>query len=81
MEEAKVLDLIILCCWKALELPVVLGEPIGTDLEHAEGGVAALVGGIHRADGLIGLLYLALLTQVENFFNGHALVKVKDYRL
>lgn len=71
MEGTKVLDLINLCCWKALELPVVLGEPIGTDLEHAEGGVAALVGGIHRADSIIGLLYLTLLAQVENFFDYH----------
>ena len=37
--------------------------------EHAEGCVAALVGCIHRADGIIGLLYLALLAQVEYLFD------------
>ena len=40
--------------------------------EHAEGGVATLVGGIHRADGIISFLYATLLTQVENIFDGHS---------
>ena len=43
-------------------------EDIAGGPEHAEGGVATLVGGVHRTDGLIGLLYPTLPPQVENIF-------------
>ena len=46
-------------------------EDVGSGPEHAEGGVSALMGGIHGADGVVGLLYAALLAQVENFFDSH----------
>lgn len=46
-------------------------EDVSSGPEHAEGGVAAFVGCVHGADSLIGLLYASLLTQVENFFDGH----------
>ena len=37
-------------------------EDVGSGPEHTEGGVAATVGGVHRAYGVIGLLYAALLS-------------------
>ena len=37
-------------------------EDVGSGPEHTEGGVAATVGSVHRAYGVIGLLYAALLS-------------------
>ena len=37
-------------------------KDVGSGPEHAEGGVAATVGGVHRAYGVVGLLYAALLS-------------------
>ena len=46
-------------------------QNVASHPEHAEGGVFALVDGIHGADGIVGLLEAALLAEVEYFFYGH----------
>ena len=54
-------------------------EDVSGSPEHAEGGVATLVGGIHRADGIISFLYATLLTQVEYLFNSHMISMESKY--
>lgn len=46
-------------------------EDVCTRPKHAEGGIFTLVYGIHGADGIIGLFYLALLTKFDYFLDGH----------
>ena len=48
-----------------------LFEYIAGRPEHTEGGVAAFVGGIHRADSVVGFLYAPLPAEIENVFDGH----------
>ena len=49
---------------RGLIIPILVEtefKDVGRGPEHTEGGVAATVGGVHRAYGVIGLLYAALL--------------------
>ena len=59
---------------EALEEDVV-GDPV-----HTEGGVAAFVGSVHGADGVVGLFYLTLLAQVKYIFYGHFSIERKPLR-
>ena len=57
-------------------LPDALLQDVACRPEHAQRGVLALMHGIHRTYGLIRLLYLPLLTQVEHFLDCHSINQI-----
>ena len=57
--------------FRAASLVKAFLQDVARRPKHGQRRVFALVNGLHRADGSVGLLQLTLLTQFKNIFHFH----------